>query len=119
MPASTSPMTTVLYTAGQSAVAGLVAAASIALRVARNWLAKRSLAREFSELDDRMLRDIGLTRADIQSALTAPALVDPAARLKIVAVERRCAARASARERLYGAPIAGSCAASRSPQEAP
>lgn len=118
MPAPTTSLPSVLITTGLTAVNGLARVASLALLVARNWLSKRSIAREFSDLDERMLRDIGLTRSDVQTALTAPALMDPAARLKIASVERRSAARALARERLQGAAFQGSCAASRFKEEA-
>ncbi len=52
------------------------------------------------EMDDRMLRDIGLTRTDVTSALSSPATTDPSTRLRIFAVERRAGNRAQARERL-------------------
>ena len=119
MTAPSTSIPSVLFTVGQAAVTGLATVASLALLAARNWLAKRSLARDFADLDDRMLRDIGLTRSDIQTALTAPVLTDPAARLKIASVERRSAARASARERLHGAALTRSFAASNTKEEAP
>jgi uncharacterized protein YjiS (DUF1127 family) len=117
MPAPTTSLPSFLATTGQTALNGVARVASLALRIARNWLAKRTIARDFADLDDRMLRDIGLTRSDVQTALTAPALMDPAARLKIASTERRCAARASARERLHGAAFKGSGAASRLKEE--
>jgi len=52
------------------------------------------------ELDDRMLRDIGITRGDITSALSGSPVSDPSTRLRIYAVERRAGIRAQARERL-------------------
>jgi uncharacterized protein YjiS (DUF1127 family) len=52
------------------------------------------------EMDDRMLRDIGLTRTDVTSALSSPAMMDPSTRLRIFAVERRAGNRAQARERM-------------------
>ena len=39
--------------------------------LARNWLARRQLAR-LTHLDDRLLRDIGLTRAELNYTLASP-----------------------------------------------
>jgi len=47
-----------------------------------------------------MLADIGISRADLVSALSLPAERDPSARLMILAVERRAARRALERELL-------------------
>ena len=52
------------------------------------------------EMDDRMLRDIGLMRGDITASLAGPLSSDPSTRLRILAVERRAGLRAQARERL-------------------
>lgn len=52
------------------------------------------------DMDDRMLRDIGLTRGDVVSVLSGPLHLDPTTRLRIFAVERRAGNRAQARERL-------------------
>jgi uncharacterized protein YjiS (DUF1127 family) len=52
------------------------------------------------EMDDHMLRDIGLTRGDVYCSLATPASMDPSSRLRIFAVERRAGNRAQARERL-------------------
>jgi uncharacterized protein YjiS (DUF1127 family) len=41
--------------------------------------------------DDRALRDIGLTRADVRLALGLPFMEDPSARLQAWALERRAA----------------------------
>jgi uncharacterized protein YjiS (DUF1127 family) len=45
-------------------------------RMLRSWLAKRQL-RRLETLDDYMLNDIGLTRADLLHALRLPPDVDP------------------------------------------
>jgi uncharacterized protein YjiS (DUF1127 family) len=50
--------------------------------------------RAFSQFDGRMLADIGLTPGDIDSAFSEPIWKDPTRRLAVIAVERRCAARA-------------------------
>jgi hypothetical protein len=39
--------------------------------LARNWLARRQLAR-LTHLDDRLLWDIGLTRAELNYTLASP-----------------------------------------------
>jgi uncharacterized protein YjiS (DUF1127 family) len=75
-------------------------------RIARNsmtaviaWSNRRSAGRYLSGMDDRMLSDIGLTRSDVRSAWSEPLWRDPTARLKLIAVERRAAFQAMARER--------------------
>jgi len=45
-------------------------------RLVRSWLAKKNLKR-LETLDDYMLNDIGLTRADLRFALRLPYDVDP------------------------------------------
>ena len=72
-----------------------------ASRVAAVWQAaknRRSVGR-LLELDDRMLRDIGLTQGDVRSALATPVDEDPSARLRFLSSERRSALRAQAREK--------------------
>ncbi len=65
-------------------------------RAARN---RRSVAR-LLEWDAHMLRDIGVTPGDVQSALASPLAEDPSYRLGVMSVERRAAFRATAHERL-------------------
>lgn len=74
------------------------------------WLAVRAVvvavanrhmaARQLSNCDARMLRDIGVTPQDVAAAFGEPVWRDPTVRLSILAVERRAAARLSARESL-------------------
>ena len=45
-------------------------------RLVRSWLAKRSL-KHLDHLDDYMLNDIGLSRADLRYALKLPYDIDP------------------------------------------
>ena len=71
---------------------GLSLAATVNAFVNR-YEAGRTLYR----LDDRMLADIGLTRADVESALLEPVWRDPTRRLAVIAVERRAAMRAARR----------------------
>jgi len=46
------------------------------------------------EFDDRMLKDIGLTRSEVHGALAAPLRTDPSTLLLVRRVERRARARA-------------------------
>ena len=46
-------------------------------RLIRNWRARRAVAR-LDRLDDRLLRDIGLTREDLQWAAGLPLTVNAA-----------------------------------------
>jgi uncharacterized protein YjiS (DUF1127 family) len=64
-------------------------------RSARN---RRSVAK-LLDWDDRMLRDIGLTRGDVSSVMALPTGQDPSYRLNELSGERRAAIRADARER--------------------
>ena len=49
----------------------LPAAKAVVARVAR-WQDVRAQRKELSELDDRTLRDIGLTRADVAAEIRKP-----------------------------------------------
>ena len=51
-------------------------------------LSHRLEVRRLAYLDDRMLKDIGLTRAEVEGALSAPLLDDPST-LLVRSVERR------------------------------
>ena len=59
---------------------------------------RRSVAK-LLEWDERMLRDIGLTRGDVCSVMALPSGQDPSYRLSELSGERRAALRADARER--------------------
>jgi hypothetical protein len=48
--------------------------------------------------DAHMLRDIGLSQSDVESALSGPLKDDPSSRLGTIAAERRQAIRAQALE---------------------
>jgi uncharacterized protein YjiS (DUF1127 family) len=74
----------------------------------RAWKSRRVVA-DLLELDDHMLADIGISRADLVSVLSLPADRDPSARLMILAVERRAARRALEREMLERSRVAINC----------
>ena len=56
----------------------------------RAWRNRKTVA-NLANLDDRALRDIGLTRADVRSALAVPAGRGPSRQLASLAPERRFA----------------------------
>jgi uncharacterized protein YjiS (DUF1127 family) len=71
-----------------------------AARVAAVWRAvqnRRAVGR-LAEWDDRMLRDVGLTRGDVHAALAGRVAEDPSKRLDVLSSERRSAVRARRRE---------------------
>lgn len=80
-----------------------MAAADVARRVPavlRAIVNRRRAARDFAGFDSRMLADVGLTRADLDSAFAEPWWRDPTRRLTVLAVERRAAERARIRAAL-------------------
>jgi uncharacterized protein YjiS (DUF1127 family) len=52
-------------------------------RAAKNWF-KRRMVRQVQDLDDYILKDIGLSREDVTQALDLPLAYDP-----IIELERR------------------------------
>ncbi len=69
---------------------------------ARAWRNRRTVAYLYS-FDDAMLRDIGLDRSDVASALAEPLFRDASDALAHRASEARAANRAQAREALHAA----------------
>jgi uncharacterized protein YjiS (DUF1127 family) len=67
----------------------------------RGYLNRRT-ALEMMHFDERMLKDIGLTRGDVHASIIEPMGADPTVRMRILAVERRAANKAQAAERLAG-----------------
>lgn len=69
--------------------------------IVRGYFNRRT-ALEMMHFDERMLKDIGLTRADVHASIIEPMGADPTVRMRVLAVERRAANRALAAERLAG-----------------
>ena len=65
---------------------------------------RRSVAK-LLEWDERMLRDIGLTRGDVCAVMALPAGQDASYRLSELSIERRAAIRAEGRERAALVPL--------------
>lgn len=90
--------------AGEMVAALCLAAVGLAgkcLRVADSIgrvIERRQVMAELAHLDDHMLRDIGVTRADLRDAAASPMLTDPTQVLVQRASERRAHARRLARE---------------------
>lgn len=95
------PVTVAVPVAALRAAAYAAVNAAVAF-VRATWKARRH-RRDVASLlhfDDHGLADIGLTRGDVVASLTGPLFDDPSTRLRILAVERRAAQRAQARDRL-------------------
>ncbi|WP_306261518.1 DUF1127 domain-containing protein [Pararhizobium sp. IMCC21322] len=63
-----------------------------------NFWAYRSTMTQLVTLDDHMLRDIGITRCDVNAAATLPYSNDPTSRLRTLAQERQASELALAKE---------------------
>jgi len=85
-------------TAGERLIELAVTAATWVADLWRTAQNRRSVAK-LLEWDERMLRDIGLTRGDVCAVMALPAGQDPSYRLSELSGERRAAIRAEARER--------------------
>ncbi|OYW60741.1 MAG: hypothetical protein B7X99_17135 [Rhizobiales bacterium 17-65-6] len=75
----------------------LMQVAGFAVKAARAIENRRALA-QLGQLDDHMLRDIGVTRADLNDAASEPMWRDGTQVLILRTTERRAAARMKARE---------------------
>jgi uncharacterized protein YjiS (DUF1127 family) len=88
--ASTTPLT---FGALVRAVAASALRQASALRRA---MRHRREVMELASFDDRLLKDIGITRTDVVGALSEPYYVDPSTLLRLRSVERRALARSAA-----------------------
>ncbi|MFG1402767.1 DUF1127 domain-containing protein [Xanthobacter sediminis] len=89
----------------QSSAAAFVAAAGRAaawavtrLAVVARTIESRRVMTDLAALEDHMLKDIGITRADVRDAVSAPLGADPTRVLVLRATERRAARRLLCRE---------------------
>ena len=76
------------YVLNQAISRGEYGIVSLLRRVTRNWKAKRRIA-ALGSFDDYMLRDIGVTREEIQWAAGLPLTVNAAVALEERAFRRR------------------------------
>ncbi len=76
------------YTLTRAISIGETGGASWVTRLIRNWRAKRSIVR-LETLDDHMLYDLGVTRAEVQWAAGLPLSVNAALALEERAFRRR------------------------------
>ena len=76
------------YVLNQAISRGEYGIVSLLRRVTRNWKAKRRIA-ALGSFDDYMLRDIGVTREEIQWAAGLPLTVNAAIALEERAFRRR------------------------------
>lgn len=83
---------------GVAASAVLLAAALRVIGLVKA-VARRRVIADLAEFDDRMLRDIGLSRSDLRDAASAPVWQDPTSVLVVRAVEKRAARRLAYREK--------------------
>ena len=93
--------------ARQSIPAAALKAVTVVLRQVRQLAVAFWHRRQVAgllDLDDRMLKDIGITRFDVTAALSTPLHRDPTLDLAQFAAERRNARRAQARQRLVASP---------------
>lgn len=76
------------YALGHARSFEAAGAASFLSRVIRNWRARRAVAR-LDTFDDYMLRDIGVSRGDVQWAAGLPLTVNAALALEERSHQRR------------------------------
>jgi uncharacterized protein YjiS (DUF1127 family) len=76
------------YILNQAISQGEYGIVSLLRRVTRNWKAKRRIA-ALADFDDYMLRDIGITRDEVQWAAGLPLTVNAALALEERAFRRR------------------------------
>jgi len=106
---------TAFSTFGAAASGLLVAVATGSVQFIKAVGRRRQLA-QLGEFDERMLRDIGLTRSDLRDAASGPIWQDPTAVLVVRSVERRAARRLALREAREAAQVAAHAAAFAAPK---
>ncbi|WGD29628.1 DUF1127 domain-containing protein [Ancylobacter sp. WKF20] len=84
---------------GAAAATGLIGAVMGSFKFITAVARRRHLI-QLGEFDDRMLSDIGLTRADLRDAASGPLWQDPTSVLVVRSVERRASRRVAARGNL-------------------
>jgi uncharacterized protein YjiS (DUF1127 family) len=106
-------ITTLSFSAAAPVVRALVAFGRTLARYARRLdraIKHRRAAQALARFDDRMLADIGLTRADLRDAYAESLWGDPTLRLRARALERRLArhgiSHGFAPERAFASPLA-------------
>jgi uncharacterized protein YjiS (DUF1127 family) len=75
------------YALHQAQFSGSLPGHGILARLSQNWRAKRAVTK-MSLLDDHMLRDIGLTRADVEWAANQPLMKNAALALEELSNKR-------------------------------
>ncbi|MBS7543412.1 DUF1127 domain-containing protein [Ancylobacter oerskovii] len=83
-----------------AAASGLLAGGFVTLVRIAKALHRRTVLNRLGDFDDRMLKDIGLTRADLRDAASGPIWQDPTSVLVVRAVERRAGRRQAVRDSL-------------------
>lgn len=106
---------TVFSTFGTAASGVLVATVMGTVQFIKAVSRRRQL-NQLGGFDDRMLRDIGLTRSDLRDAASGPLWQDPTAVLVVRSVERRAARRLALREAREAAQVAAHAAAFAAPK---
>ena len=97
-----SKMSAPSFTMPMSAVMAKLASSVADIFVA--WQNRRAVA-GLAGADDALLRDLGLTRQDVQSALAQPLFRDPSADLSDRIAERRFATRKNLRNQIAATPF--------------
>ncbi len=98
---------------------GLIRSAAALVAAAKTDWMRRRLVAQMIGFDDHMLRDIGLTRTDLDSALSVAGFSDPTQRLALRAHEARSNRRAAALERQRWVAMVGDAeAAAETPRRA-
>ena len=93
MPTFTAPPSSSSDNASHPAVRFVRAAARTVATIAERFRHRREVS-DMLEMDDRMLKDVGLVRSDVLGALAQPWLDDPSATLRARSIDHRTRRRA-------------------------